>query len=285
MRKNKRGNKSKVSEDLLKKNPTFSGLSENPYNLSQIYPHGSIVELALGFVKDGNVIASTPWVTCKDFFNEVFLFEYSGHRGNLYGFKYPYKTRISVSPLIVLMRDVTISAKKAVQRAKRSAVFMRVFDRKAGFTPTKLYVTSTPGIVAFKMDTRWSVAPPILSAMTALLRVGLSFPIGGKAWEYLSGYVMKKHPLKYMNNDASYLKTAVKQGLLKKLVEQNVSLFNEELSKNYPGNMSVNTLHNGGILLWTQFQQALESLPVKFFISNRYRERRSSWNLVNSFSA
>lgn len=218
-----------------------------PYKsgISQVYSSG----LEYAFLsKDNKQI--TPWVFCKDFFQDAIFGHLNQKRASIYGFSYDPKVDVPLcmesTRMLIANKDETESF---VSKVEACVEFMNQIETKLKMKKTIFTKCVSPieryakgGVFLLESSKRWMHAPPMISLYTLLVRVGLSHTKGNSFESTLQDIIDCKKT-SYQSSDRSFV-TESHKALKFILNHGDRKVFKSKIKDNYPEKISINSMHN-----------------------------------------
>jgi hypothetical protein len=185
---------------------------------------------------------SHQFILCKDFLHDAVWAMINKTSTEIYGFIFnSEKQTINLDKTILAIRDNTKESRVIRKESTNTAILLRKVERLMKFKRTTLLEANTgdPKVPAFILtsDKRWMHAAPLLSLYSLLIRIGVNYDRKTNPVEFILN--IGKGPY---SNDMRYV-TSIKN-ILSGVIKNNISLFNKDMSDNYPKDTNVNTLHN-----------------------------------------
>lgn len=223
-------------------------------SLNQIYSRG--FEMALvGKNKDDSLVQATPFVLCKDYFQDAVNAQINNKKQAIYGFSYNPETCPPVMTDRIRLAIGNAADSTLGEKIPSILDLLNQAERKLKLIRSKAFSIETPhskyegkgGNFLIEGSIKWMIAPPMLSLYTLLVRLGLSHKIGKDFWESLKDITENKTTLYASgtsgSNDVGYLKQAMP--VIKKIFEFGYTkIFYLNAKDNYPNNIPVEKLHN-----------------------------------------
>lgn len=209
----------------------------------------------VGKKEDGTLAQATPFVLCKDYFQDAVNAQLNNKPQSVYGFSYDP----SVNPPVMVDRirlavgnaaDTTLSEKipNIIDLLNQAERKLKLIRSKA-FIPETSYpkYENKGGTFIIEGSIKWMLAPPMISLYTLLTRLGLTHTVGKDFWESLKDITENKTAVYTSgtsgSNDVGYLKTAMPT--IKRIFEYGYGkIFYLNAKDNYPNNVSIERLHN-----------------------------------------
>lgn len=208
------------------------------------------------------------WVLCKDFLTDVVWAQLNQSSASIYGFRYQYKNNpvISIDPVLMLARNKQVKNGIFDKCIVNSTKFMNMLETKLKFTLCKSEKVefkieeSSYSVWMFTLDPRWLHAPPMVSLLSLMMRVGCHYNGSGYLASALRKFkksviarrdgltkdsdneLEKIEDFKALYNDANYLRKSYALRTL--IIQKGISIFKPEMKDNYPSNVDIHTIHN-----------------------------------------
>lgn len=217
-------------------------------HLNQVYSHG--FEYAVINDKDQMI---TPFVTCKDYFNDMVWALVHNKSAGIYGFKLdPSKAGFyaDLNKLRIVIRDKSKKFEDVLNGISNSVELLNETFKELKFLP-KLKVTCTANYsdgqcVVVNFPKKFMIIPPVMSSLFLFLRSGQKFDSShtefGTARSYIEN-MSKISGSSYTSSDKSDMKHTLT--MIDMIKEKKLSsLFSLELNVNYNPKHSIGTIHN-----------------------------------------
>lgn len=236
------------------------------WSLAEVYSGGLQMALCSPPNEEGVYKKATPFVTCKDFFQDATQAFHLGEECDIFDFKYDPKKHPALSfdrtrIMIGNTADKELGGKVAgvldfVNQFEKKIKLIRTQAFKCDPTPAKWEKSS--GVYLFEGSGRWMIAPPMISLYTLLLRCGFVHKVGDDfdktCKEIIDGKleVGSKGKRNAGCYDDIYLRDS--QAGIKALLEHGYArLFYKDSAKNFPKKIDTDTMHDRcGIVGWSQ---------------------------------
>lgn len=216
------------------------------------------------------------FVMCKDFLHDAVHATVNNGVASIYGFSYSPKSNPKIG--LDKTRFLVTNSKDSKMMEKIPAVldFLNQIEKHLKLKRTIAAPVANPpekyrkcGVVALEASERWLIAPPMLSMYTLLLRCAFTHKIGTEAMTTIDNIISGKIK-PYQTNDAGYLSSA--KNAIDKIMKLGYRVFFfGEIEKNYPKEVSINTLHNSAGIV-SLSQQSTRSI-CKHWTRKQIQER------------
>jgi hypothetical protein len=215
----------------------------NNGGFAQIYSSGPV----FGFVSEKGEHCHSFYF-CKDFMNDAIAAQFNNKSMGIYGFNHDPKKH----PNLDLSKTrIVFSNKDDKQMADRIPAIQDILNQACKLlklTKCKVENVGTHGdykdVLYITGSKDWMVGGPAMSLLTLLVRVGAVHTPKNNIMDTLES-VMKGEIKPYGSNDASYIKSSIDG--IKFLFENGFSALGD-MSNNYNPNISIGTIHNTGIV-------------------------------------
>jgi len=211
---------------------------------SQIYSQG----LEYAFVTE-NYEQICKFVFCKDFLQDAIHAKVNGTKASIYGFVYDSKKSLPLclkKTMILLanssdgkLRDKIDGCVDFINQIEKILKIRRSTITECNLPPKKY---EKGGVWLVKGSSRWIKSPPMISALTLLLRVGLAHKKGNPYHQTIEK-IIDGSTKPYVSNDVDYLKTGL-PAIKKILTHGDKKLFYQKMENNYPKKTDIGTMHN-----------------------------------------
>jgi len=204
----------------------------------------------------GEVQLCTELFYCKDYLQDGIWAQLNNKKVSIYGMSYTpgVDPAIPTDTLILALKAGAGMPKATFLSAARTgATFLRQLEEVTGFNKTRFRSgkLGDDDVAIFEADIRWAHHPALLSLYSLCVRMTTAFAGGQTLQKFLAALQEGTIALSGQQTiDASRLTLLNKSGHLMLLLEKNVGLFDAEMSKNYPPNSRVDSLHNSGVISW-----------------------------------
>lgn len=165
--------------------------------------HGE-VSIKMAFINDkGETI--TPFVKCKDYFNDMFWSNKTGNKVTIYGFNWTpnqdegvlSKDTLRVAIKKVVTRDLDGNGENKIiklteDNVKSLDAFFKQVQKKLKFKKTKFSLCENNDHIIIELDKKWTEIPYINSAFFLFVRIGLTFDPSSTIMEFYKDKNQKK---------------------------------------------------------------------------------------------
>jgi hypothetical protein len=185
-----------------------------------------------------------PFVFCKEFLLDAYWATKNMRQIFIYGYEYnPFlDPKVCLTECRILLRN--FYDPKFSKKIQNMVAFLNHFEDKLGYSKSRFETCDGAGSPTFLLisDSKWMHAPPLLSLLTLLIRIGMIY--NGKT-DFLEhcDLVRKGYITPYQIRDNDHLRrswTAIK-ALLNK--EENRWRLHEDSSLNWPAKAKAYTIH------------------------------------------
>lgn len=208
------------------------------------------------------------WVLCKDFLTDAVWATVNKSEASIYGFRFHHERnpQISMDPVLLIVRNKQVKNDIFDKCIVNSAKFMNMLETKLKFTLCKVEKVTFKvdegdySVWMFSLDPRWLHAPPMVSMLSLMIRVGCHY--SGKGYlaaalrKFKKSVIAKRTKMnedddcdledidgfEALYNDAEYLRKSYALRTL--IVKKGLSIFKKDMKDNYPRDVDVHTVHN-----------------------------------------
>lgn len=133
-------------------------------------------------LNENNQVLFSP-VQCKDYFQDIFYSEYTGHTAGIYGISWKKgMLNTDVETFKILLMGGGVNLKATIKDLK---AFMNVFDKAQGFKKTDIVPTQDDGNIVVIVSKEWTQSGPMISSFMTLLRLAGGYKKTWTVQEYL----------------------------------------------------------------------------------------------------
>jgi len=126
---------------------------------------------------------------CKDYIQDIFYTEYTGHSGEIWGMLWKQgMLDMDVEYFKLALHGGSLELE---EKAPHLQKFLNTFEEALGIPESKVYGTDDPKIIVVEFNKEWTVNGPLLSAYTTLIRIS-------------GGYAGKESPMEYLKELSKY---------------------------------------------------------------------------------
>lgn len=224
----------------------ISWLPVDKNNLNKI---NQIYSVGLEFAVASATKQCSDFVFCKDFLQDTVWSILHNTPVEIYKFKFdPIKNKFDVNDKIRILL-ANESDEFFHQKIPNCIEFLNKIEAALHLKKTVVYqCENSPekylpsGVFLFESSQRWMSAPPLLSMYTLLVRCGFVHKMGDDYMDTINK-IIKEETEQYQVHDCEYLTSSL-PGIRAILELGYRKIFYREMIKNYPKNVSIETLHH-----------------------------------------
>ncbi len=189
-----------------------------------------------------------PFVYCKEFILDAVWATLNNQSTDVYGFKYnPELNPVSINPLKMLVRNLEDPNFK--DKVPNCLKFINKLEKEFGFSKTQVELCENAEkayTAQFIISEQWLHAPPLLSLLTLMIRIGMIYNGKENIWNH-SFKVSNKLLKSYQIKDDQHLRDSY--DCIQDLIKTNCRRFNAHRLDNWPKNVRGIYIHEfGGIV-------------------------------------
>lgn len=207
------------------------------------------------------------WVLCKDFLTDAVWATVNKGDVQIYGFRFNHKINpaISIKPVYLIARNKQVKNDIFDKCMENCQKFMNMLEVKLKFTLCKFEKIKYTGegeysVWLMTFDPKWLHAPPMVSMLSLMIRVGChysgkgylnaalrKFKLSVKAKQqkmdsYDGDTLDEIDGFEALHNDAEYLRQSYAMRTL--IFKNGLKIFKPTMAENYPNDVDVHTVHN-----------------------------------------
>lgn len=190
-----------------------------------------------------------PFVYCKEFVLDVTWATITGKPTSIYGFHFSPQSDppTSLSNVRVLLRNLQDA--KFAERVPKCLSFLNKLEGQLKFPKSTVEVCENAekgDTFLFTCPQNWQLAPPLLSLLTLMLRIGMVYGGRGDIWRHAQK-VTERAIKPYQRRDDVHLKSA--WHCIQELIETKCQRFPPDRLANWPADAKNWAIHEyGGIV-------------------------------------
>jgi len=218
------------------------------YQTVQSLSEASSNGLQYAFVSDDNK-QITPWVFCKDYFQDAIQAYLNNDSTLVYGFSYKSGKDIPICLHTTRLALVSKDDGEFSSKILKSLSFIHQVESDLKMKKTEIQIVSNvpkkfqkSGVFIFNGSGRWMKSPPMISLYTLLIRVGLVHELSN-TWRETIDSIIEEKKSPYYSEDHGFLQ--VSKNPIDKIVSlSDKKIFGTDIKRNYPKDVEHYTMHN-----------------------------------------